>query len=104
MCAGREENGRYAELAFCRYWSTLEAKEFGMFMYVVSIFRLDHVEDMCGSSLQGSTYFQRESSECAVGLENALDRPRLDACAPSLHDTTRIPVRSVPAMMSAAKA
>lgn len=81
MCAGREENGRCAEPAFCGYWSTLE-NEFGMFMYVASIFRLDYVEDMGGSSLQVSTYFQRESSEWAVGSENALDRPRLDARCP----------------------
>lgn len=87
MCAGCEENGRCAEPAFCGYWSTLE-NEFGMFMYVASIFRL---EDMGGSSLQGSTYVQQESSKYAVGSENALDRPRLDARAPSLDDTTRTP-------------
>lgn len=91
MCAGREENGRCAEPAFCGYWSTLENEEFGMFMYVVSIFRLDYVEDMGGSSLQGSTYVQKESSRYAVGSENALDRPRLDARAPSPDDTTRTP-------------
>lgn len=91
MCAGCEENGRCAEPAFCGYWSTLENEKFGMFMYVASIFRLDYVEDMGGSSLQGSTYVQQESSKCAVGLENALDRPRLDARAPSLDVKTRTP-------------